>query len=129
MNRGIQWKSGINDKPLAYILISEVIAKYYTDTETYTHLVELNLCCCLVASVKALFPNCSQNGKKFPTTNQNAIFRIKWSVWLIFLQFKLPANDKQTRVQPNDFKHQNLEIGSKFTRSFASLNKQNITCR
>ena len=36
MNRGVQWKSGINHKPLAYVLISELVTKYYTDTDTDT---------------------------------------------------------------------------------------------
>ena len=31
-DRGVQWKSGINNKPLANILISELVAKYHTDT-------------------------------------------------------------------------------------------------
>ena len=36
MNRGDQWNSGINNKPLACILISELVAKYSTDTNTDT---------------------------------------------------------------------------------------------
>ena len=34
MDRGVQWKLGINNKPLAYILISVLVAKYYKDTDT-----------------------------------------------------------------------------------------------
>ena len=36
MNRGVQWKSGIKNKPLAYLLISELVAKYHTDIDTAT---------------------------------------------------------------------------------------------
>ena len=34
MNKGVQWKSGIKNKPLVYMLISELVAKYYTDPDT-----------------------------------------------------------------------------------------------
>ena len=40
MNKGVQWKSGINNKPVAYMLISELVAKHHTDTvhtETFYH--------------------------------------------------------------------------------------------
>ena len=33
MNKGVQRKSGINNKPLTYILISELVAEYFTDTD------------------------------------------------------------------------------------------------
>ena len=36
MNKGVQWKSDINNKPLAYILISELVAKYHADTDIDT---------------------------------------------------------------------------------------------
>ena len=33
MNRGVQWKSGINNRPSAYVLINELVAKKHTDTD------------------------------------------------------------------------------------------------
>ena len=42
MNRGIQWKSGINNKLLAYILISEIVAKYNANTDTDCLCLALN---------------------------------------------------------------------------------------
>ena len=89
----------------------------------------------VVTSVRILLPNGSQKDKKiscgaqiFSPTNQYGIFRPTWSDWLIFLQFKLPAKVKQTRVRLNGRNNQNIEVPNEFRRILAFPNKQNITC-